>query len=155
MNNNGALYVLGELYGKLIKPCGEEIDLGLLSSKLITDAFAEYYIDQLQGLVNSINLFKYHDSGTGTTVETVQQTGLIIPTGISRVVGTQVEGATAKVYKTVGLITYDGAYDITEWGLFNGASGSTMMDRALFTAVTVALNYQLEFTYNHTALSGG
>ena len=55
-----------ELYGKLIKPDGEIIDLGLLSTKYITDAFAEFYIQCLLGN-EVITGFKYHDSGIGTT----------------------------------------------------------------------------------------
>ena len=146
---------LSELYGKLIYPDGEVVDLGLLSTKYITDAYAEYYIDCLQGLETGIAAFKYHDSGTGTTDEAVTQTGLITPTGMARVTGSQIEGITAKIYQSVATITYDAVYEITEWGLFNAASGNTLMDRAVFTAKSVAANYQIEFTYNHTALSGG
>jgi len=147
--------ILAELYGKLIKPNGEILNLGLLSTKYITDAFAEYYIDCLQGLETGIADFKYHDSGTGTTAEAVTQTTLITPTGVARVAGTQVEGSTAKVYQSVGTITYDGVYSITEWGLFNALTNSTLMDRAVFTAVSVTNGFKLQFTYNHTALSGG
>lgn len=147
--------ILAELCGKLIYPDGRVINLGLLSTKYITDAFAEYYIDCLQGLETGINDFKYHDSGTGTTAESVTQTGLITPSGIARVVGTQVEGITTKTYQSVATITYDATYSITEWGLFNAATIGTMMDRAVFTAISVANNYEIEFTYNHTALSGG
>ena len=147
--------LLAELYGKLIKPNGEVIDLGLLSTKYITDAYAEYYIDCLLGDETGIANFKYHDSGTGTTEELVTQTALITPTGIARVAGTQTEGATAKVYQTVATITYDGVYQVTEWGLFNALTGNTMMDRAKFTAVPTINGYKIQFTYNHTALSGG
>lgn len=144
-----------ELYGKLIKPDGEIIDLGLLSTKYITDAYAEYYIQCLLGNETGIADFKYHDSGTGTTEADETDTTLETPTGMAREEGTQVEGASAIVFKSVATITYDGAYDITEWAIFNGLTGNTMMDRGVFTAVTVAADYQLEYTYNHTALSGG
>ena len=148
--------VSGILELKLLDPNHELIkNYGIVSDKLITDAFAEYYIDQLQGLVSGINDFKYHDSGTGTTAESTSNTALVTPSGIARVTGTQVEGSTTKTYKTVATITYDGAYDITEWGLFNASTSGTLMDRAVFAAVTVANNYQIEFTYNHIALSGG
>ena len=146
---------LSELYGKLIYPDGEVVDLGLLSTKYITDAYAEYYIDCLQGLETGIANFKYHDTGTGTTDEAVTQTTLITPTGMSRVTGSQIEGITAKIYQSVATFTYDDTYEITEWGLFNASSTGTLMDRAVFEAKSVAENYQIEYTYNHTALSGG
>ena len=151
----GYFRMLAELYGELIYPDGERVNLGLLSTKYITDIFAKYYIDCLQGLETGIADFKYHDSGIGTTAESVSDVGLESPTGIARAVGTQVEGASAITYRTVGTITYDGNYSITEWGLFNVASGGTLMDRAVFTARDVQNGYKMQFTYNHTALSGG
>lgn len=146
---------LSELYGKLIYPCGRVVNLGLLSTKYITDAYAKYYIDCLQGLEAGIANFKYHDTGTGTTAENVDDTALETPTGMARVTGSQIEGITAKVYQSAALFTYDGTYEITEWGILNASSSGTLMDRAVMTAISVALNYQVEYTYNHTALSGG
>ena len=153
--NIGRFGFTGILSLKLIFPDGTFEDFGVVSDKLVTDAYAAYYIDQLQGLVSGIKDFKYHDSGTGTTAEVVGDTGLGTPTGIARVVGSQIEGSTVKTYRTVGIITYDATYNITEWGLFNGASGNTLMDRAVFTAVPVVNNYQIECTYDHIALAGG
>ncbi len=145
----------GELFIKAFDPKGNLLkDYGKVSEKLITDDYVNYYTDALQGLVSGIGDFRYHDSGTGTTEEKQTQSGLITPTGIARVIGTRGEAA-PNIYQTVGLITYDGVYDITEWAVFNGASGNTMQDRAIFTAVPVDNNYQLEFTYLHTALAGG
>ena len=145
----------GILSLKVTRPDGWEQDYGVVSEKLITDAYAAYYIDCLQGLETGIANFKYHDSGTGTTAEVVGDTALVTPTGIARVVGSQIEGSTVKTYRTVAIITYDGAYDVTEWGVFNAASSGTLMDRAVFAAVTVANNYQIQFTYDHVALAGG
>jgi len=147
--------ILAELYGKLITPGGKILDLGLLSSRYITDAYAEYYINCLLGTETGIADFKYHDSGTGTTAEAVGNTTLETPTGIARVTGTQVQGATVKTFQSIATITYDGNYEITEWGIFNALTGNTLMDRAVFTARSVANGYQFQFTYNHTALSGG
>jgi len=154
--NISKFYVKGLLYAKLFGPDGGLIrDYGLVSDRVITDDFAEYYIDCLQGTETGIADFKYHDTGTGLTAEDEKDSTLVTPAGIARVVGTQIEGANAKTYRTVGLITYDGAYEITEWALFNAASGNVAMDRAVITAITVANNYQLQFTYDHVAVSGG
>ena len=155
MKMKGQFRFAAELYGKLFKPDGEIIDLGLLSTKYITDAYAKYYIQCLLGNETGIADFKYHDSGTGTTEADESDETLEAPAGIARVVGSQVQGASAIVFQSVGTITYDGVYDITEWAIFNGLTGNTMMDRAVFTAVPVVNNYKIQFTYNHTALSGG
>ena len=144
-----------ELYGTLIKPSGEIIDLGLLSTKYITDAYAKYYIKCLLGTETGIADFKYHDSGTGDTEADETDTTLETPAGIARVAGTQVEGASAIVYQSVATITYDGVYSITEWGIFNALVADTLMDRAVFTAVSVTNGFKFRFTYNHSALSGG
>jgi len=148
--------ISGLLYVKVFDPDGGLVeDKGLVSDRVITDDFAEYYIDCLQGTETGIADFKYHDSGTGITAEAETDSALVIPTGIARVTGSQIEGANAKTYRTLAIITYDGAYDITEWGLFNAASAGTMMDRAVITSIPVVLNYQLQFTYDHVAVSGG
>jgi len=148
--------ISGLLYVKVFDPDGGLIeDKGLVSDRVITDDFAKYYIDCLQGTETGIADFKYHDSGTGLTAEDETDDKLVIPTGIARVVGTQIEGANAKTYRTVGLITYDGVYDISEWGLFNAASAGIMMDRAVITPITTANNYKIQFTYDHVAVSGG
>lgn len=144
-----------ELYGKLFKPSGEIIDLGLLSTKYITDDFAKYYIQCLLGNETGIADFKYHDTGTGTTAADESDETLETPAGIARVTGTQVQGASAIVFQSVATILYDGAYQITEWALFNGLTGNTLMDRGVFTAIPTVNGSEIEFTYNHTALSGG
>ena len=146
----------GFLYVRVFDPKGCLLeDRGMVSDKVITEDFAKYIVDCLHGGETGIANFKYHDTGTGTTDEDETDDSLEIPTGMARVIGSQGEGATAKVYRTVGLITYDAAYDITEWGLFNAASGNTMMDRAVIDAVTVAANYQIEYTYDYEQESGG
>jgi len=155
MKIKGNKILLGELFIIVFDPNGNLVkDYGKVSEKYITNAYVAYYTDALQGLVTGIGDFKYHDSGTGITAEDVADTALETPVGIARIAGTQVEGG-SNIYKTVAVITYDGNYDITEWALFNGATGNTMMDRAVFTAVPVVNDYTVEYTYLHTALAGG
>lgn len=146
----------GRLYVRVFDPDGWLIeDRGLVSDRVITDDFAKYYIDCLHGGESGIANFKYHDSGTGTTAEDETDEGLENPTGVARIEGSQGEGATRVIYRTVAIITYDAAYEITEWGLFNALTNGIMMDRAVVAAITVATNYQVEWTYDHEALSGG
>lgn len=99
--------------------------------------------------------FKYHDSGTGTVAEAIGDTGLGTPCGEARDVGTQEEGATAVIYKSVATHTYAGAFAITEHGLFNASSGVTLMDRSKFAAVNVTATEKIAFDYQLSVVAGG
>lgn len=146
--NYVCLKVRCKLFAKHIKANGEVIDLGLIAVKKVTQAFIEYIVDSLQNSTTSpMDVFKYHDSGEGTTGESNADTALETPTGIARVSGTQIEGAAADIFKTVATITYDDAYAITEHGVFSDTSGGTLMDRSVFSAINVANTDQIEFTY--------
>lgn len=129
---------------------GEKTDLGLISAKKITTAFRDYIVDSLQdSTANPMDVFKYHASGTGTTAESNTQTALVTEVQ-SRTSGTQVEGATADIFKTVGTIDYTGAHAITEHGIFSANAAGTMMDRSLFSAINVSDGDSIQFTYEAT-----
>jgi hypothetical protein len=98
-----------------------------------------------------MNVFKYHDSGTGTTAESNSQTTLITPCGEARDAGTQVEGASANIYKTVATHTYAGTFAITEHGVFSASTSGTLLDRSLFAEINVESGNKIEFTYQLTA----
>lgn len=131
----------------------------------VTTVFVELLVAALiSGEVITAGAFKYHGSGTGTLVpEAAGDVDLETPIAtIARVVGTQEEGATANIYKSIATITYDGDYEVTEHGLFdtdgtngNGPAGGNLMDRTVFGAITVADTDQIEFTYRLTCPSGG
>lgn len=121
----------------------------------VTDAFVNALVDTLQSSVASFSDFKYHDSGTGTAGESAADTGLGTPCGESRDTGTQAEGATANIYKSVATHTYSGSFAITEHGLFNAATSGTLLDRTKFAAVNVSNEEKIEFTYELTCSSGG
>ena len=133
--------------GKII---GERI-----TNKVITTAFVNYLVDSLQSTQSDWINFKYHDSGTGTVGELSSNTTLGTPTGIARVVGTQIEGASPNIYKSVGTITYNATFAITEHGLFNASTAGTLMDRSVFSAINVVSGDKIEFTYEFTATAGG
>ena len=130
-------------------------DLGLISVNVVTTAGVNYVIDAFQGVGGAdVTLLKYHASGTGTNAEAVGDTALQTETG-SRVAGTQVEGASGNIYKTVATISYGSSLSITEHGLFSASTGGTLFDRSVFTAISVSTSISIEFTYEWTLNAGG
>lgn len=127
---------------------GKVINRRRVLDRVVTNAFVNDIVDVLQGIAGSlgtINAYKYHASGTGTTAEDIADTALAVEVG-SRVVGTQVEG-NANQYKSVATITYSGTYAITEHGLFNASTGGTLMDRTVFSPVNVISGDSIVFTF--------
>ena len=125
------------------------------SERCVTTAFANFVAAQLITDSTAIGDFKYHDSGTGTVAEAAGDVGLGTPWGGARDVGTQVQGGDATKYKTVATTTYTSGFAITEHGLFNAASGPTLMDRSVFAAINVVNGNQIEWTYELTVAAGG
>jgi hypothetical protein len=135
---------------------GKVIKKRRVLDKVVTNSFVNDIVDVLQGLVGplgTIDDYKYHGSGTGTTAEAAAQTGLITEVG-TRVTGTQVEG-TANQYKSVATITYSDTHAITEHGLFNASTAGTLMDRTRFSAVNVISGDSIQFTFTITFQAGG
>ena len=63
---------------------------------------------------------------------------------------TQGEGVSSNIYNAMGIQYYDGSYAVTEHGLFDAASGGTLMDRSVFAAINVGDGDGIEFTYELT-----
>lgn len=142
--------IWGFLSAKLIRANGEIIDIGLVSTRKITTAFRDYIVDSLQDSTTyPLDVFKYHGSGTDNTAEANTQTALEVEVE-SRSAGTQIEGATANIFKTVATISYTATRSIVEHGLFSAASAGTMMDRSVFTSIGVDDGDAIEFTYEAT-----
>ena len=134
---------------------GRRTDFGIVSRRVITTAFVNFMVDQLQAETSVWGDFKWHDSGVGTTAAVIGDTDIETTDAEARVAGTQVEGATAEIYKSVGTITYTTTLAITEHGLFSIVTGGTLMDRHVFTAINVVNTDQIEFTYELTVNDGG
>lgn len=150
----GVVEMIGTLSAKVIRANGKIENLGVLARKKVTDAFVAYLVDSLQDSgTYPMSDFKYHDSGTGTNAEDKTDTALQTPTGVARVSGSQAEGATANIYKTIATITYDGSYAVTEHGVFSAATSGTLMDRSVFSAINVNNNDSIQFTYELTCNS--
>lgn len=130
-------------------------DYGVVSHKLVTTAWAAFVVDQLQTETSEFGDLKFHDSGIGTTPAAIGDTDIETTDGEARVTGSQTEGATADIYKSVGTITYTSGLAITEHGLFTIVTGGTMVDRHVFGAINVVSTDQIEFTFELTVDDGG
>jgi len=131
-------------------------------NKVVQDAFVEFIVDQLITETSVFGDFKYHHSGIGTGVESAADGALGTPKEDARNVGTQIEGASANIYKSVATTTYTDTWAITEHGLFNTAgtggppvTGGIMMDRTKFAAINVVATNQIEWTFTITFTAGG
>lgn len=151
----GIAHISGRLYARLIRADGTVINYGLISTRLVTTAFVNFMVDQLQTETSEWGDFKYHDSGVGTTGAAVGDTDIETTDGESRATGTQTEGASANIYRSVGTISYTSTLAITEHGLFSQVTGTTLMDRHVFSAINVVNGDSIQFTYEHTYTAGG
>jgi hypothetical protein len=144
------LEVFGFLSAKVKRMNGID-DLGLVSCRLVTTAFANYLVDSMQDSTTyPMDVFKWHGSGTGTTAEANTQTALVTEVE-DRAEGTLIEGASANIYKSVGTQTYTNTRAIKEHGLFSADAAGTMLDRSLIaTAINVESTDEIEWTYQLT-----
>lgn len=131
----------------------QRVNYGVLGYRVVTTAFVNFVVDQLQTETSELGDFKYHDSGVGTTSEAVGDTDMETTDGESRATGTQVESA-ANAYRSVGTIAYTTTKAITEHGLFSQSTGGTLMDRTVFSAINVVNGDSIQFTYTITFTAG-
>lgn len=135
--------------GNLVK------DYGIVSTKVVTTAFANFLVDQFQTESAEIGDINFHDSGTGVVAEAIGDTGLGTKVETGRATGTQGEGASANIYQSVGTITYTATRAITEHGIFTNSVGGTLVDRSVFAAINVVATDSIQFTYELTIPAGG
>lgn len=148
----GDVTPVGRLYLTKIDRNGLRHEYGLVSTKVVTTAGVNYLVSTLNSATAS-NVFRFHATGTGTTAEAVGQTALVTEVA-TRATGTQTVGASANIYRTVGLVTYAGSFAITEHGIFSAASAGTLLDRSVFAAINVISGDSIEFTYELTLPAG-
>jgi len=144
-----------KLSALLIHADGSMVNYGTLDRRLITTAFVDFMVDQLQTETSVWGDFKFHDSGVGTTNPAIGDTDIETTDGESRATGSQTEGASSNIYRSVGTIAYTTTKAITEHGLFSASTGATLMDRSEFAAVNVVNGDSIQFTYELTVSSGG
>jgi hypothetical protein len=150
----GLMTAYGELSAVLVKANGETVNYGVISRRVVTTAFVNFVVDQLQTETSVFGDYKFHDSGVGTTAENITDTAMETTDGESRVTGSQTESA-ANAYRSVGTISYTTTKAITEHGLFNDVSAGTLMDRSVFSAINVVNGDSIQFTYTLTLTAGG
>lgn len=153
--------VYGALWLKVIRANGDEVDLGLASMRVVTTAGMNYLVDAFQNLTELEN-FKYHALGTGTNAESSSDTALqtelttAYNPDSTRSTGTQTEGASANIYRTVGTTTVDGSAAVTEHGVLTQAAtgGGTLLDRSVFSVVNLSTGDALVTPYEYTSVAG-
>ena len=150
----GLMTAYGRLEAVLVKTDGKRINHGVLGYRIVTTAFVNFVVDQLQTETSVFGDFKYHDSGVGITDPAIGDTDIETTDGEARATGTQTEGA-ANAYVSVGTISYTTTKAITEHGLFNASTGVTLMDRSEFAAINVVNGDSIQFTYTLTVSAGG
>lgn len=146
--------MIATLQVELIKDDGTRIDYGVVGYRVVTTAFVNFVVDQLQTETSQFGDFKYHDSGVGGTAENASDTDIETTDGESRATGTQTEGASANIYRSVGTISYTTTKAIVEHGLFSQTTGTTLMDRTVFSAINVVNGDSIQFTYELTLTAG-
>lgn len=153
---------VGRLYASVIRADGRIEHLGLLSTKVVTDAGVAYIVDDWDGGSSTIDDFNYHGCGTGTTAEAAGDTALVTESTTAlnpdstRATGTKSQPA-ANQMRSVGTVTFDNTAAITEHGIFTQAAtgGGTLLDRSVFSAINVVSGDSIQFTYTLTLSSGG
>ena len=148
----GLVRPVGRLYAEVHRADGRHERLGLVSTRVVTTAGVNYLVDALQGTTEPEN-FKYHAMGTGNTAEAAGDTALVTEVE-TRATGTQVEGASANIYKTVATITATQARAVVEHGIFSASSSGTLLDRSVFAAINLASGDSIQFTYELTLPAG-
>ena len=156
------IFGIGRLYATVIRTNGSIEHLGLLSTKVITDAGVAFLVDDWDNNVTDITNLNFHGCGTGTVAEAVSDTALgaesttALNPDNTRATGTRSQPV-ANQYRTVGTLTFDAAAAITEHGIFSQAAtgGGTLWDRSVFAAINVASGDSIQFTYTCTVSAGG
>ncbi len=150
----GAVMPESRLMAKVIRANGDIEELGIVSTKVVTTAFVNFLVDQLQSSTGQIANFSFHEMGTGGTAEAIGDTALVTAVE-TRTNGTQAEGASANIYQSVGTVTATAPRAIVEHGLFDASTAGNLMDRSVFTVINLATNDAIQFTYELTVPAGG
>lgn len=148
----GSMRPIGRLNAVVVRADGRREDYGLISTRVVTTAGVNAIVDAFQGSF-TIENFKYHGMGTDNTAENASDTALGTEVE-SRATGTQTEGASANIYRSVATITATGSRAVVEHGLFSASSGGTLLDRSVFATINLSSGDSIEFTYELTVPAG-
>jgi hypothetical protein len=153
---------VARLYATVYRADGRIEHLGLLATKLITDAGVAFLVDDWDNNGQDLTTLNFHGCGTGTNAEAQGDTALqtesttALNPNDTRATGTRSQPA-ANQYRSVGTATFDAGAAITEHGLFSQAAtgGGTLWDRSVFSAINVVSGDSIQFTYTATVSAGG
>jgi hypothetical protein len=143
---------------------GEVLDYGLSSLRVVTTAGVNYIVQVFIATGGySLNNFKYHGIGTGTTAEATGDTALVTELTTqynpdsTRATGTTVAGSSSNIFHTVATNTVDATAAITEHGILSQAAtgGGTLLDRSVFSVINLSGGDGLTSTYDLTLAAGG
>ncbi len=156
------VFGVGRLYATVLRRDGTIEHLGLLGTRLVTDAGVAYLVDDWDNSATVMANMNYHGCGTGVGAEAVGDTALgtecttVLNPDNTRATGTRSQ-PTANQYRSVGTVTFDGAAAVTEHGILSQAAtgGGVLWDRSVFSAINVASGDSIQFTYTCTLSSGG
>jgi hypothetical protein len=142
-----------ELRGVLTRADGSQVDLGVLSRKIVTTAGVNYLAATFTA-TGSTPVINWHDSGTGATAAAIGDTALQTAIGNTRIAGTQTNPS-ANLYRSVATLAYTAGAAVTEWGLFTAVTAATLFDHFVFSAVNVINGDSITFTFTLTLTAGG
>lgn len=156
------VFGVGRLYVSVRRANGDVEHLGLVCTKVITDAGVAFLVDDWDANGQDISTMNFHGCGTGTNAEAAGDTALqtesttALNPDNTRATGTRSQPA-ANQYRSVGTLTFDASAAITEHGIFSQAAtgGGTLWDRSVFSAINVASGDSIQFTYTCTVSAGG
>lgn len=137
-------------------------DYGAVGYKVVTNNGVAFIVDAFQNSVEVENL-KFHGIGTGSTAENATDSALVTELTTeynpdnTRATGSLTEGASANIFRTVGTNTLDGTPGaaLREHGVFSAAAAGTLLDRTVFSAITLSSGDSLQSTYDLTVTAGG
>lgn len=161
----GVATITGELAIRVLNTrTGEWTDYGVVSYRVITDAFVTFVRDDWNNGASDINLFNFHGIGTGTNAEAVGDTALqtesttALNPDSTRATGTRSVPASNQL-RSVGTLTCDADIAVTEHGFFStsGTGTGTLADRSKFAVINLvgANPDSIQCTYTMTLTSGG
>jgi len=147
-----SLEMFGFLSAKVERTSGEIEELGVVSVKKVTAAFAKRLVDALV-TATTMTGFHQHKQGSDSTAEASGDTALVTPqVGAQAGAGATeaIHGANSFIFQTKGTITAGSAYGIREHGVFNASTGGVLLDRSIVTAINVATDDIVTWTYELT-----
>ena len=145
-------------------PAARFIHLGLVSTKLVTDAAVADIVDDMDNGSGGadISIYNFHGIGTTNTAEAVGDTALAAESTTAlnpdntRATGTRSQPS-ANQFRSVGTLTADATIAAVEHGLFStsGTGTGKLFDRSVYSVVNLGVGESVQATYTVTFPSGG